>query len=59
MDNLERRVGRLEIEMHEVKQRLESLEQKLAERGFVESEAIARERWATFNDLKRVELRVT
>jgi len=35
------------------------LEQRLAERGFVESEAIARERWATFNDLKRVELRVT
>lgn len=59
VESLERRVGRLEIEMHEVKQRLESLEQRLAERGFVESEAIARERWATFKDLRQVELRVT
>jgi len=42
-----------------VKRRLESLEQRLAERGFVESETIARERWATFTDLRRVELRVT
>lgn len=56
---LERRVGRLEIELQEVKQRLESLEQRLAERGFVESEEIARERWATFADLRRPELRVT
>lgn len=59
VESLERRVGRLEIEMHEVKQRLESLEQRLAEKGFVESEAIARERWATFKDLRQVELRVT
>lgn len=59
VESLEQRVGRLEIEMHEVKQRLESLEQRLAEKGFVESEAIARERWATFDDLRRVELRVT
>jgi len=57
--SLERRVSRLEIEMQEVKQRLESLEQRLAERGFVESEEIARERWATFADLRRLELRVT
>ncbi len=59
MSSLDRRVGRLEIEMHEVKQQLESLEQRLTERGFVESEAIARERWASFKDLRRVELRVT
>jgi chromosome segregation ATPase len=57
--SLERRLGRLEIELQEVKQRLESLEQRLAERGFVESEEIARERWATFADLRRLELRVT
>jgi len=57
--SLERRVSRLEIELHEVKQRLESLEQRLAERGFVESEELARERWATFADLRRLELRVT
>jgi len=59
VDNLERRMTRLEVEMQEVKRRLESLEQRLAERGFVESEAIARERWATFADLRRLELRVT
>ena len=59
MSSLERHVGRLEIGMHEVKQRLESLDQRLAEGGFVESEAIARERWATFQDMRQVELRVT
>ena len=57
--SLERRVGRLEVEMHEVKQRLTLLEQRLAEKGFVESEEIARERWATFAELHQVELRVT
>ncbi len=57
--SLERRVSRLEIELQEVKQRLELLEQRLAARGFVESEEIARERWATFADLRRLELRVT
>jgi len=59
MASLERRLGRLEIEVHEAKQRLELLEQRLAEGGFVESETIARERWATFADLRRVEMRVT
>ncbi len=57
--SLERRVGRLEVEMHEVKQRLTLLEQRLAEKGFVESEAVARERWATFTELRQVESRVT
>jgi septal ring factor EnvC (AmiA/AmiB activator) len=59
MASLERRVGRLEAELQEVKLRLELLEQRLAERGFVESEEIARERWATSADLRRLELRVT
>ncbi|HDQ72565.1 MAG TPA: hypothetical protein ENN19_10780 [Chloroflexi bacterium] len=57
--SLERRVGRLEVAVHELKHSSTLLEQRLAEKGFVESEAVARERWATFAELRQVESRVT
>ncbi len=57
--SLDRRVGRLEEEVAALRRDLTLLEQRLAERGFVESEAIAREKWATFSDVRALELRVT
>jgi hypothetical protein len=58
VETLERRVTALEIEVRALRERIDLLEQRLAERGFVESEAIARERWATAADLRKLELRV-
>jgi len=58
VETLERRVTALEIEVRALRERMDLLEQRLAERGFVESEAIARERWATAADLRKLELRV-
>ncbi len=57
--SLDRRVGRLEEEVAALRRDLTLLEQRLAERGFVESEAITREKWATFSDVRALELRVT
>jgi len=58
VETLERRVTALEIEVRALRERMDLLEQRLAERGFVESEAVARERWATAADLRKLELRV-
>jgi|GEM_PF-1798821 len=58
VETLERRVTALEIEVRALRERIDLLEQRLAERGFVESEAVARERWATAADLRKLELRV-
>ncbi|MGB9774978.1 MAG: hypothetical protein ACPLYD_04765 [Anaerolineae bacterium] len=58
VETLERRVTALEIEVRALRERIDLLEQRLAERGFVESEAVARERWATASDLRKLELRV-
>ncbi len=58
VETLERRVTALENEVRALRERIDLLEQRLAERGFVESEAVARERWATASDLRKLELRV-
>jgi chromosome segregation ATPase len=58
VETLERRVTALEIEVRALRERMDLLEQRLAEHGFVESEAVARERWATAADLRKLELRV-
>lgn len=58
METLERRVTALEIEGRALRERIDLLEQRLAAQGFVESEAVARERWATAADLRKLELRV-
>ncbi len=58
VETLERRVTALEIEVRALRERIDLLEQRLAAQGFVESEAVARERWATAADLRKLELRV-
>lgn len=54
---LERRVTALEIEVRTLRERIDLLEQRLAAREFVESEAVARQRWTTAADLRKLELR--
>ncbi len=58
VETLERRVTALEIEVRALRERIDLLEQRLAAQGFVESEVVARERWATAADLRKLELRV-
>ena len=59
LTSLERRVSRLEDEVWEIKTTLRSLEQLLVERGVIQPEAIPHERWATFQELRQLEQRVT
>ncbi len=59
LSSLERRVSRLEDEVWEIKTTLRSLEQLLIERGVIQPEAIPHERWATFQELRQLEQRVT
>ena len=59
LSSLERRVSRLEDEVWEIKTTLRSLEQLLVERGVIQPEAIPHERWATFQELRQLEQRVT
>ncbi|RMF38875.1 MAG: hypothetical protein D6759_00370, partial [Chloroflexi bacterium] len=42
-----------------IKTTLRSLEQLLVERGVIQPEAIPHERWATFQELRQLEQRVT